>query len=127
MPRLLAPLLLLLLFSACGPKRFVAASHPNGKPEVVIYLKGKGEDAEKVMEKVYYPSGQVEYIGRFRNVVEHGTWEYFYENGIRKFKEEWVDGLEHGVHLDYAPDGKVYRELHYEQGRLVREVDRSRQ
>ena len=26
------------------------------------------------------------------------------------------------MHYDYAPDGQVYRELHYDQGRLVKEV-----
>jgi hypothetical protein len=78
---LLVPAILLL--SACSTHKFVAASHPNDKPEVVIYMKGKGEEAVKVMEKVYYPNGQLEYVGRFENGVEHGVWEYYYENGIR--------------------------------------------
>jgi antitoxin component YwqK of YwqJK toxin-antitoxin module len=122
---LLVPAILLL--SACSTHKFVAASHPNDKPEVVIYMKGKGEDAVKVMEKVYYPNGQLEYVGRFENGVEHGVWEYYYENGIRKYTETWENGKEHGVHYDYAPDGQVYRELHYEHGKLVKEVDRSKQ
>jgi antitoxin component YwqK of YwqJK toxin-antitoxin module len=122
---LLVPAILLL--SACSTHKFVAASHPNDKPEVVIYMKGKGEEAVKVMEKVYYPNGQLEYVGRFENGVEHGVWEYYYENGIRKYTETWENGKEHGVHYDYAPDGQVYRELHYEHGKLVKEVDRSKQ
>ncbi len=117
----------ILLLSACSTHKFVAASHPNDKPEVVIYMKGKGEEAVKVMEKVYYPNGQLEYVGRFENGVEHGVWEYYYENGIRKYTETWENGKEHGVHYDYAPDGQVYRELHYERGKLVKEVDRSKQ
>ena len=122
---LLVPAILLL--SACSTHKFVAASHPNDKPEVVIYMKGKGEEAVKVMEKVYYPNGQLEYVGRFENGVEHGVWEYYYENGIRKYTETWENGKEHGVHYDYAADGQVYRELHYEHGKLVKEVDRSKQ
>lgn len=123
--------ILLLLLSAsvllgCSTKKFVASSHPNGKQEVVIYMKGKGEDAEKVMEKVYYPNGQLEYVGRFANGVEHGTWMYYYENGTKKYQEIWENGLEQGIHLDFAPDGQVYRELHYDKGRLVKEVDRSK-
>jgi antitoxin component YwqK of YwqJK toxin-antitoxin module len=117
---------LLLLFAACSTKRYVAASHPNGKPEVVVYMKGKGENAEKVMEKVYYPNGQLEYVGRFENGVEHGEWIYYYENGTRKFVENWQKGLEHGVQYDYSPDGQVYREMHYDQGRMVKEVDRTK-
>ena len=90
------------LLAGCSTHKHVAASHPNGKPEVVIYMKGEGEDAVKVMEKVYYPSGKLEYVGRFEN------------------------GVEHGIHYDYSPDGQIYRELHYEKGRLVKEVDRSK-
>jgi antitoxin component YwqK of YwqJK toxin-antitoxin module len=120
-------LLITLLSWGCSTKKFTAASHPNGKPEVVIYMKGKGEEAVKVMEKVYYANGQLEYVGRFENGVEHGTWVYYYENGTKKFVENWENGVEHGINLDYAPDGQVYRELHYDKGRLVKEVDRSKQ
>ncbi len=125
--RLLTVLLVVLLLAGCSTKKYVAASHPNGKPEVVIYMKGKGEEAVKVMEKVYYPNGGLEYVGQFENGVEHGTWKYYYENGTIKFVENWQNGVEHGVHYDYSPDGQVYRELHYENGRIVREVDRSRE
>ncbi len=118
---------LFLLLAGCGPHRHVASSHPNGKPEVVIYLKGKGEEAEKVMEKVYYPNGQLEYVGHFENGVEQGEWTYYYESGIKKFVEQWDKGLEHGIHYDYSPDGRVYRELHYDHGKLMQEIDRSKQ
>lgn len=126
MKRALLPLLATTLLAACGTHRFVASTHPNGKPEVVIYMKGKGEEAEKVMEKVYYPNGQLEYTGHFENGVEHGQWTYYYESGTRKYLESWENGLEHGIHYDYSPDGQIYRELHYEQGKLVKEVDRSK-
>lgn len=119
--------IVLLTLASCSTHKFVAASHPNGKPEVVVFMKGKGEDAEKVMEKVYYPNGQLEYIGRFENGVEQGEWLYYYENGTKKFKEVWDKGEENGIQLDYSPDGQVYRELHYDHGRLVKEVDRSKQ
>ena len=121
---LLLPALLLI---ACGSHKYVASSHPNGKPEVVIYMKGKGEEAVKVMEKVFYPNGQLEYIGRFENGVEHGEWVYYYENGTKKFVEHWENGLEHGIQYEYAPDGQVYRELHYEKGKLVKTIDRTKQ
>ena len=116
-----------LVLVSCSTHKFVAASHPNGKPEVVIYMKGEGDEAEKVMEKVYYANGQLEYVGHFENGVEHGEWVYYYENGTKKYLENWANGVEHGIHYDYAPDGQVYREMHYENGRLVKEVDRSKQ
>ncbi len=124
--RIILLLLPALLLWSCSTKKFVASSHPNGEQEVVIYMKGKGEDAEKVMEKVYYPNGQLEYVGRFENGVEHGVWMYYYDNGTKKYQETWENGMEQGIHLDYSPDGQVYRELHYDKGRLVKEVDRSK-
>ncbi len=116
-----------LVLASCSTNKFVASAHPNGKPEVVIYMKGEGEDAQKVMEKVYYPNGQLEYVGRFENGVEHGEWMYYYEDGTKKYLENWENGLEQGIHYDYSPDGQVYRELHYDKGKLVKEVDRSRE
>ncbi|MDQ3099941.1 MAG: hypothetical protein M3R08_01020 [Bacteroidota bacterium] len=119
------PLLIGILLISCSTQKYVAASHPNGRPEVVIYMKGKGEEALKVMEKVYYSNGQMEYVGHFENGVENGEWVYYYENGTRKFVENWKNGVEHGIHYDYSPDGQVYREIHYEEGKIIREVDRS--
>lgn len=126
MVRLLLSLTLVMALAGCSTHRFVAASHPNGKPEVVIYMKGTGDDAVKIKEKVYYPNGQMEYVGTFKDGVEHGTWVYYYEDGTKKFLENWLNGAEHGVHYDYAPDGQIRRELHYEQGKLLREVDRNK-
>ena len=117
----------LLLTVGCSTHKYVAASHPNGKPEVVIYMKGKGEEAVKVMEKVYYPNGQMEYVGHFEKGVESGEWTYYYENGTKKFVEHWENGLEHGIQYDYAPDGQIYRELHYDKGKLVKTVDKTKQ
>lgn len=120
-------ILTLFLFASCsGTQKYVATNHPNGKPEVVIFMQGKGSDAEKVMEKVYYPNGQLDYVGRFENGLEHGEWMYYYEDGTPKFKEYWENGLEEGIHLDYAPDGQVYRELHYKNGRVVKEIDHTK-
>jgi antitoxin component YwqK of YwqJK toxin-antitoxin module len=121
----LLPLLLLLV--SCSTHRFVASQHPNGKAEVVIYMKGKGEEAEKVMEKVFYPNGQLEYVGRFANGVEHGEWMYYFEDGTKKSSEMWENGVEHGLFLDYAPDGQVRRTIQYDHGRVVNEVDKTRQ
>lgn len=115
-----------LLLAGCSTHKYVASSHPNGKPEVIIFMKGRGEEAQKVMEKVYFPNGQLDYVGHFENGVESGEWIYYYENGTRKFLETWSNGVEDGVHLDYAPDGQVYRELHYVKGKLVKEVDRTK-
>lgn len=120
-------LFLTLAVTGCSTHRFVASQHPNGKPEVVIYMKGKGEEAEKVMEKVYYENGQLEYVGNFQNGVEHGEWRYYWEDGSPKSTEMWENGLEHGLFIDYAPDGQVRRELTYDKGRLVKEVDHTKQ
>jgi antitoxin component YwqK of YwqJK toxin-antitoxin module len=113
--------------SACSTHKYVASKYPNGKPEVVLYLKGKGEQAVKVMEKVYHPNGNLDYVGRFQDGKEQGEWNYFYEDGTRKYTEHWNQGLEDGVQIEYSPDGQVYLEKYYEKGKLVRTVDKSKE
>jgi antitoxin component YwqK of YwqJK toxin-antitoxin module len=127
MNRYLFPLVCcLLIATGCSTHKFVASKYPNGKPEVVLYLKGEGEEAVKVMEKVYYPNGKLDYVGRFENGMEQGEWNYYYEDGTRKFTENWDKGLEDGVQIEYAPDGQIYLEKYYEKGQLVRTVDKSK-
>jgi len=92
---------------------------------VVLFLKGKGEDAVKVMEKVYHPNGKLDYVGRFEDGKEQGEWNYYYEDGTRKYTEHWDKGLEEGVQIEYAPDGQIYLEKYFERGQLIRTVDRS--
>jgi len=116
----------LLLLSGCSTKKFVAARHPDGATEVVVHTKGKGASTVKVKEQVYYANGQLAHVGHFKEGVEHGTWTYYYQDGTRKCVERWDNGKEHGVRYEYAPDGQLRREMHYDQGRLLKEVDHSR-
>jgi antitoxin component YwqK of YwqJK toxin-antitoxin module len=92
---------------------------------VVLFLKGKGEAAVKVMEKVYHPNGKLDYVGNFEDGKEQGEWNYYYEDGTRKYTEHWDKGLEEGVQIEYAPDGQIYLEKYFEKGQLIRTVDRS--
>ncbi len=127
MKRFLLPAIVATMIAGCSSThKYVASKHENGRPEVVLYLQGRGEEAVKVMEKVYYPNGKLDYVGRFKDGKEHGEWNYYYENGTPKYTEHWLNGLEDGVQIEYAPDGQVYLEKYYEKGRLVRTVDKSR-
>lgn len=126
MKRILLPLACFCMMAAgCSTHRYVASKFPTGKPEVVLYLKGKGEDAVKVMEKVYHPNGKLDYVGRFQDGKEQGEWNYYYEDGTRKYTEHWDKGLEDGLQIEYAPDGQIYLEKYYERGQLIRTVDKS--
>lgn len=122
----LLPLAALLLAVGCSTHRYVASTFPNGKPEVVIHYQGKGDSAIKVKEEVYHANGKLDYVGRFKDGKEHGVWNYYYEDGTPKFTEHWENGLEEGLQVDFAPDGKVYRELYYEKGKLVRTVEHAK-
>lgn len=127
MTRNALPLAVFLIIAAgCSTQHYVASKHPNGKPEVVIYTQGKGDQAVKVMEKVYYPNGKLDYVGRFKDGKEHGQWLYYYEDGTLKFKENWAEGVEDGEQIEYAPDGQPYLLKYYDKGRLVRTVDKSK-
>lgn len=115
----------LVLLTGCSGRRSVASSFPDGRPEVVVHYKGTGEKRMKVMEQVYHPNGKLDYVGRFKNGKEHGEWNYYYEDGTRKFTEHWKQGAEDGVQVEYAPDGRVLRETYYDRGILIRTVDRT--
>lgn len=98
--------------------KVVVKEYPNGKPEVIYYLKGKEANAEKIKEEVYFENGKLEYSGEFKNGKENGEWIYYYQNGNIKAKEYWKNGVENGTWKEFHPDGQLARELVYKDGVL---------
>lgn len=101
-------------------RKVIVKTFPDGKPQVVYYVKGKGENPEKVKEEVYFENGNMEYSGEFKSGVEHGEWRYYYENGTLKAIETWKNGEEDGVWKEYHPDGRLAREIYYKAGKKIK-------
>ena len=54
----------------------------------------------------YYPSGQIEIKGNFKDGIPHGLIENFYENGQLESRGNFIDGkLEDGLWEYFDEDG----------------------
>lgn len=117
-------LLFLLLLSPIALQdelltRHVVRSHKNGKPYVVVYT--VGEQHERVKEELYFDNGQLDYVGNYRNGIEHGEWKYFWRNGQLKSYEFYFRGKEEGLHYECDSLGKRTHEFLYRKGILIKE------
>ena len=81
---LILSILLLVSFSCLSQEleRHVVWKHKNGKPKVVVFVDPVSK--EKLKEEIYYFSGQLDYVGNYKNGKEDGLWRYFWENGKLK-------------------------------------------
>lgn len=100
-------------------ERHVVWKHKDGKPKVVVYVDPASK--EKLKEEIFYPNGQIDYVGHYKNGKEHGKWTYYWENGKLKSEEFYQRGLEHGVMFDYDEHGKPSIRYEYNKGQLISE------
>jgi uncharacterized protein len=56
--------------------------------------------------------------GQFENGKKTGQWVTFYEYGELAAREFYVNGLQEGPYLEYAPDGSIITEATYVKGQL---------
>lgn len=118
-------LLFLLLLSPIALQdelltRHVVRSHKNGQPYVVVYT--IGEQHERVKEELYFDNGQLDYVGNYRNGIEHGEWKYYWRNGQLKSYEFYFRGREEGLHYDCDSLGHRTHEYLYRKGILIKET-----
>jgi antitoxin component YwqK of YwqJK toxin-antitoxin module len=55
----------------------------------------------------YYPNGQLEHKGSYRDGKETGYWEYFREDGTMEFRGTFRNGLRDGKWELFHPNGKI--------------------
>lgn len=119
---ILAAVLIACATTGYSQEAHIVAQHDNGNPSVVVYIKGKGKNQEKVKEEGYYENGTLEYVGEFKNGLEHGTFLYYYEDGTLHIEEEWKNGKENGKVFEYSPDGQLALEQTWKDGYLIEEI-----
>lgn len=100
-------------------QRQVMRKHPNGKPYVVLFFKATTQELAK--EEVYFPNGNLQWTGTYKNDVENGPWKYYYENGKLKSEQNYANGKEEGLQVDYNEQGKKVKETTYVKGKLTSE------
>ncbi|HXB57929.1 MAG TPA: hypothetical protein VNU95_00080 [Candidatus Acidoferrales bacterium] len=90
--------------------------------------------AEIKVERSYYPNGQLQWEGSFRNEKLTGLVKHWHDNGILSKECPYDEGLEHGICKQWDKSGNLLGEYHmdrgtgtekswYENGQLERESD----
>ena len=81
----LLPLLLaaLLVVSCNRVREQVVQTYPDGKPLLVLLVKGDKKSPVRVGERMYYENGQLQFEKTFSGMPEQpdGVWQYYFDNG----------------------------------------------
>lgn len=68
--------------------------------------------------KNYYPNGNVESEGTYKNETDHGKYFYYYPSGGKKFEKVFENGKKAGKGIDYHQNGKISSEGVYKDDQL---------
>lgn len=72
----------LTMLSSCNRGREeVVLTYPNGKPQIIQYVKGKGDNKKVVGDKYFYESGILRCERHYKNGNPDGKWTFNYVNG----------------------------------------------
>lgn len=120
---LLSSLLLFVFFCSFQEPsldRQVMRMHDNGQEHVVLYFDKMSGDLMK--EEVFYPNGNLQWTGTYKNGKEDGTWQFYYSNGSIKTVENYEAGKEHGVSSQFNEQGKKTKEEFWKHGKKIKEL-----
>jgi antitoxin component YwqK of YwqJK toxin-antitoxin module len=71
---------------------------------------------DMVMQKTYYPSGQLKAEGNLKNGLKTGVWYSFYDNGLPWSETEFKDGVRHGLSVSWYKNGQKRYEGYFNNG-----------
>lgn len=86
---------------------------------VVYVVKGS---TDVVKEEAFFEDGKLDFVGTYRNGLEHGLWKYYWPNGILKVEEHYEDGLEQGECRYFTDTGQLMRFVLYNKGEPVKVI-----
>lgn len=114
----LSTCLLVALFFACGDnlKKEVVSEYSEGVPRKIHHVKWKGNEKIIVKETNYYPNGEVQIEGEYKDGQKHGKWIHWYENGEKWLEENYQNGIKHGESVVYYKSGDIEYEANYQNG-----------
>lgn len=106
--------LILLVFSCkqSEQKEDTKVSETTSYKEIEEFESGSG----MVLQKHYYPSGQLKAEGNLKNGLKTGIWYSFYENGMPWSETEFKDGVRHGSSVSWYKNGQKRYEGFYTNG-----------
>jgi antitoxin component YwqK of YwqJK toxin-antitoxin module len=106
---------LLLIFSCnqSEQKEETRAPEKSSYKEVEEFPSGPG----MVLQKIYYPSGQLKAEGNLKDGLKTGVWYSFYDNGMPWSETEFKDGVQHGSTVSWYKNGQKRFEGFYNNGK----------
>jgi antitoxin component YwqK of YwqJK toxin-antitoxin module len=120
--KILSLFIVLLLFSCSQPEiKRIIRKHPNGKPEVIFYLKDK-KDKSNFRKEVFFPSGKLSYRGQYKDKIKDGCWIWYFENGKKKDQCFYENGYYKGTVYHWYENGNL-RQLEILPKRKVKNDD----
>lgn len=108
-------LLVLSLVFSCKQgeqKEDTKAPEKSSYKELEEFPSGSG----MVMQKHYFPSGQLKAEGNLKNGLKSGVWYSFYENGLPWSETEFKDGIRHGSSVSWYKNGQKRYEGFFTNG-----------
>ena len=95
-------------------------NHQSGQLVLINKIK-ISEYIEEIIEKeyyVYHPNGQIRQVTRHtKNMVLNGESKVFYESGQLRAIQNFKDGENHGVFIEYFEDGSISQCSNFKLGK----------
>lgn len=88
----------------------------NGNPKTVRFYREESGKKVLVMEKQYYPGGELSMEGSFSNDLREGEWKSWYEDGTLWSTGSFKAGKRDGKGIIYHPNGNKSIEGSYKEG-----------
>lgn len=112
---------LLILFGACSTNKVevMEESYEDGTPKTIKYFKVSDRDSILVKEIRYYPNGNKQLEGEYRNLKRYGKWTYWYENGNKWSEGHYKKGIDNGLKTVWYENGEKYYEGDMKDGQRI--------
>ncbi len=90
---------------------------PDGKIEKVVKFQQNGDKKDLVKETRFYPNGNKQIEGGYKNNQREGKWEYWFENGNKQSEGTFDNGVRVGEAKVWYENGKPIYTGYYSNGK----------
>lgn len=103
-------LFFILLMVSCDRSELeiTEEAYPDGIPKAISTFAINSTDTSKILERHFYPNGELKMQGPFKNGKRDGKWESYYSNGVLWSSLEYDSGVRSGISLVYYESGELH-------------------
>ncbi len=106
----------LLYLAGCGGTVEVIEEVYDDDSPRLIRVYDKNDLETPLKEIFYYPNGNKQMEGSFKNELRHGVWTYYYENGNKWSENNFREGVYHGRTTTWHENGQKRYQGTYRNG-----------